>query len=181
MIKFIAAAIWICAATLGAVFFSFQSSSATSETEQVKPMLGGHDYVKTDVISVPVVKESAVTGYFLTKLVYTVDPGVMAKLSVPAESIIVDQVYSYLFGSPEIDFTQTSSFDLDAFRGHIRDAINARIGETLVHEVLVEQVEYLSKNEIRDNALRRRVSDMKTPRFVAKDGAEGKDGGGSGH
>jgi hypothetical protein len=180
MIKFIAAAIWICAATLGAVFFSFQSSSAKPETEQAKPMLGGLDYVKTDVISVPVVKESAVSGYFLTKLVYTVDPLVMAKLSVPAESMIVDQVYSYLFGSPEIDFTQTTAFDLDTFRGHIRDTINTRVGETLVHEVMVEQIEYLSKDEIRDNALRRRVSDMKTPRFGAKAG-EQQSGTSSGH
>ena len=55
MIKFIAAAIWICAATLGAVFYSFQMSAAKPATEEAaKPLLGGLDYVKTDVISVPV-------------------------------------------------------------------------------------------------------------------------------
>jgi hypothetical protein len=166
MIKFIAAAIWISAATIGAVYYSFQSSAPKAEGEQAQPMLGGLDYVKTEMISVPVVKDSAVTGYFLTKLVYTVDPAVMGKLSVPAESMIVDQVYSYLFGSPEIDFSQTTGLDLDAFRGHIRDAINKRVGEQLVYEVLVEQIEYLTKDEIRDNALRRRAVDMKTPKFV---------------
>ncbi|WP_274627850.1 hypothetical protein [Arvimicrobium flavum] len=169
MIKFIAAAIWICAATLGAVFYSFQTSAAKPEgTEAVNPLLGGLDYIKTDVIPVPVVKQSAVTGYFLTKLVYTVDPSVMARLSVPADSMITDVLYSHLFGSPEIDFTRPTALDLDAFRSQMRDAINKRVGEQLVHEILVEQVDYLSKDEIRDNALRRRVSDMKTPKFTAE-------------
>lgn len=170
MIKFIAAAMWICAATLGAAVFSFQTSQAPSDAgkAEVKPLLGGLDYVKTDVIAVPVVREASVIGYFLTKLVYTVDPAIMGKLSIPAESLIVDQVYSYLYGSPEVDFTKTTALDLNAFRGHIRDAINTRIGETLVHDVMVEQIEFMSKDEIRDNALRRRVSDMKTPKFGAE-------------
>lgn len=172
MIKFVAAAIWICAATIGAVFFSFQASAPeTGKVEEAKPMLGGLDYVKTEVISVPVVHDALVTGYFLTKLVYTVKPEIMAKLSVPADSMIIDEVYSYLFGSPEIDFTRTAELDLDRFRANVRDAINKRIGEELVHEVMVEQIEYLSKDEIRDNALRRRVTDMKTPKFGVKEKA----------
>lgn len=170
MIKFIAAAIWICAATLGAAVFSFQSSQANTEKPEAKPMLGGLDYVKTDVIAVPIIRQAGVTGYFLTKLVYTVDPAVMDKLSIPAESMIVDQVYSYLYGSPEVDFSQTKALDLTAFRENIRDSINTRIGEKLVHDVMVEQIEFMTKDEIRDNALRRRVSDMKTPKFGADSG-----------
>ena len=108
---------------------------------------------------VPVVRKSAITGYFLTKLVYTVDPAIMAKLSIPADAMITDELHTYLFSSPEIDFTRPTALDLDAFRTHIRDAINKRVGEQLVYEVLVEQIDYLSKDEIRDNALRRRVSE----------------------
>jgi len=175
MIKFVAAAIWICAATLGAVFYSFQMSAAKPATEEAaKPLLGGLDYVKTDVISVPVVRDSLIGGYFLTKLVYTVDPLVMAKLSIPADSLIIDEVYSYLFSSPQVDFTRTTELDLDAFRGGVRDAINKRVGEQLVHDVVIEQIDYLSKDEIRDNALRRRVSDMKTPSFGTQGGAAPK-------
>ena len=129
-------------------------------------MLGGLDYVKTDVISVPVVRDAEVSGYFLTKLVYTVTPEIMPKLSVPADSIIVDAVYSFLFGSPDIDFTRTAELDLDRFRTSVRDAVNKRVGEDLVHEVLVEQIEYLTKDEIRDNALRRRVTDMQVALYI---------------
>ena len=155
MIKFIAAAIWICAATLGAVFYSFQAAGERGVGETPKPMLGGLDYVKTDVISVPLIRNSKIDGYFLTKLVYTVEPAEIKKMSIPAEALMTDQVYSYLYSNPQIDFTKKETIDLDAFRTAIRDTVNTRVGANLVHEVLIDQVNFLTKDEIRDNAMRR--------------------------
>lgn len=156
MIKIIAIAVWVCAATLGAVFYSFQAAGESGVGEKPKPMLGGLDYVKTDVISVPLIRDSKIGGYFLAKLVYTVEPEQIKKLSIPAEALITDQVYSYLYANPQIDFTKKATIDLDAFRAAIRDTVNTRVGANLVHEVLVDQVNFLSKDEIRDNWLRRR-------------------------
>lgn len=159
MIKFIVAAIWISAVTIGSVFYAFQSSSAAKPTVEGEPaFFGGLDYVKTEALSVPLLKNGAVDGYFLARFVYTVEPKTMQKLSVPAETLITDQLYTYLFANPQIDFSQTEKLDIDALRNGIRDTINARVGDTLIHEVLVEQVDYLSKADIRDNTIRRRVS-----------------------
>jgi flagellar basal body-associated protein FliL len=155
MIKFIAAAIWICVATVGAVFYSFQSASTQTEAEAKKPMFGGLDYVRSDVISVPLIHDATVDGYFLTRLVYTIESAQLAKMSVPAAALISDQVYSYLYTNPQIDFTKGKSIDVDAFRANIRDTVNKRVGSDLVKDVLIEQVDYLSKTEIRDNAMRR--------------------------
>ncbi len=170
MIKFIAATVWICAATLGAVFYSFQIAGSHGVGEKPKPMLGGLDYVKTDIISVPLVRDAAVQGYFLTNLVYTVDPAQVKKLSVPAPALITDQIYSYLYQNPQIDFTRTTELDVDAFRKNIRDTVNARVGEQLIHEVLIDQINFLSKDEIRNNTIRRRRGD--TTGSVAKPKAE---------
>lgn len=163
MIKFIGAAIWICAVTIGAVIYSFQSSSAkapnaAANTHTEATLLGGLDYVKTEVISVPVLKKDGIEGYFLGRFVYTVEPEKVKKLVVPAEAIIVDEVYSYLYANPLADFTRVDTLDLDAFRNGIRDSINKRVGEKLVHEVMIEQIDFLSKAEIRDSALRRKVT-----------------------
>ncbi|TGP23777.1 MULTISPECIES: hypothetical protein [unclassified Mesorhizobium] len=168
MIKFIAAALWICAATLGAVFYSFQAAGERGVGEPPKPMLGGLDYVKTDIISVPLVRDAKIDGYFLTKLVYTVEPDQMKKLSIPAPAIITDQVYSYLYSNPQIDFTKKETIDLDAFRKAIRDTVNARVGVELVHDVLIDQVNFLSKDEIRDNAIRRRKNAGETAQEMTK-------------
>jgi hypothetical protein len=158
MIKFIGAAIWIAVATVGAVLFSFQSASdSAAPPEEPAALLGGLDYVKTDIVSVPVLRDKEISGYFLGRFVYTVEPEKLAKLSVPPQTLIVDEVYSYLFGNPQVDFSNVESIDLDAFRAGIRDALNKRIGEEVIHEVLIEQLDFLTKAEIRDNTLRRRV------------------------
>ncbi|WP_028032479.1 hypothetical protein [Chelativorans sp. J32] len=157
MFKFVLAAVWISAATLAAVFYSFQASQARNSAEPPPPFFGGLDYVRTKVMSVPVVKQGRVDGYFLIRLVYTAEPERLKALSVPADILLLDQLHSYLYGNPQIDFSNRQSVDLDALRNGIRDSINTRLGETLVHEVLVEQVDYLSKADIRDNAIRRRL------------------------
>ena len=90
MIKFVAAALWICAVTIGAVFYAFNTTQPDAEAKQPAALLGGLDYVKTDIISVPLLRNGAVQGYFLTRLVYTVEPVKLAKISVTAQSLFVD-------------------------------------------------------------------------------------------
>lgn len=162
MIKFVAAALWICAVTIGAVFYSFNTIRPEADAKQPPPLLGGLDYVNTDIISVPLLRNGSVQGYFLTRLVYTVEPKKLAKLSVPPKALIVDEVYSYVYGNPELDFTKHEILDLDALRNGIRDSINARVGDKLVHEVLVEQIDYLPRDQIRNNSIRRNEGEADT-------------------
>jgi hypothetical protein len=168
MIKFVAAALWICVATAAAVVYSFQTNAPREAGASAPAFEGGLDYVKTDVISVPVMTDGTVRGYFLARLVFTADPRQLKSLSIPAQTLIVDQVYSYLYGNPQVDFSQVKTLDLDAFRRNIRDSINQRVAMTLIHDVLVEQVDFLSKDEIRDNALRRRIRPSKPQDADAK-------------
>lgn len=156
MIKFVIAAIWICAVTVGSIFFAFSSTSEKTETAEPAPFFGGLDYIKTDVISVPVVKDGGVAGYFIARFVYTADPVRLAAMTVPAEAMLIDEVFTYLYSNPAIDFSRAERLDIDAFRNGLRDSLNKRIGEDLIKEVMMEQVDYLSKQEIRDNAMKRR-------------------------
>jgi len=163
MIKFIAAGLWLCAVTIGAVFFSFQMSTASSNQAPAAPLLGGLDYVGTPVISVPVLTKEGIVGYVLAKLVYTGEADRLRKLSVPAETLFADELYTYLFSNPAVNFTEVKTLDLDALRNGVRDSINKRIGEDVVHDVMVEQIDYLSKDEIRDNAMTRHSGPTKVP------------------
>lgn len=161
MIKFIVAALWICGAALGAVYFAFQQSAAKPEAataEPAPPLLGGLDYVRTEIMSVPVLRDSQIRGYFLARLVYTIEAKKLAAFSVPAEALIVDEVYSYIYGNPQVEFSNIKSFDTDAFRNGIKDALNKRVGEPVFHDVVIEQLDYLTKEEIRDNSMRRRMA-----------------------
>ncbi|MBN9070466.1 MAG: hypothetical protein J0H34_02465 [Rhizobiales bacterium] len=183
MIKFIAAAVWIVAVTLGTVFYSFQQSrpepeaAASEEHESVSL-----DYLRTETLSVPVVRDGTVIGYFITKLAFSVDRNAMAKLALPANTLVTDALYTYLFGSPEIDFTNTKKLDLPAFKAHIRESINGKAGKELVQDIAVEQLEYLTKDEIRDNALRRKTAQAKKTKAAEKASSEhAGEGEASGH
>jgi len=78
-------------------------------------------------------------------------------MSVPMQAIITDEFFTYLYSNPLMDFTRGDRIDIDAFRSGLRDNLNKRLGEDFVHEVMMEQVDYLSKQEIRDNAMKRRI------------------------
>lgn len=158
MLKFIIAAVWIAAVSIGSVMYSFQAAQSRPEAPEIKPAFGGLQSVKTEIISVPLLKQSRVYGYFLTRLIYTVEPAKLAKLSIPAPALLTDAVYTHLYGNPTIDFSVTETLDLEALRNGLRAAINARVGDEFVHDILVEQIDFLSKEEIRDNTVRRHMA-----------------------
>lgn len=173
MIKFVFAAVWICVATIGAVVYSYQTSLAKQSEAPPPPFLGGLTELKTDIISVPVFKNGAIGGYFLARLSYMADSDVLSRLSLPPQSLLVDQVYTYLFGNPQIDWADKKSVDLAAFKDGLRDAVNKRVGKDLIHDVVVEQLDYLSKTEIRDNATRRRLGPAEEDPKAEEKKAEG--------
>ncbi len=156
MIKFVVAALWISAATVGAVFYSFQNSGKADDAQPAPAMFGGLDYVKTDLITVPIVRNSAVEGYFIARLVFTAEPARLNRLSVPPSALFADQVYSYLYSNPQFDMSDRTAVNLDGFRSGIRDSINRRVGDKLIHEVLIEQMDFLTRDDIRDHSRRRR-------------------------
>lgn len=147
MIRLMAAALWISVATTGAMVYSVQSARQHHDAPEAADATAfqGLDYVRTGIISVPVFDRGKVHGYFLARLVFTADGKRLAQLRLPVEALLSDQVYSHLYGHPEIDFTRREALDVDAFRESIRAGVNARLGEALIQEVLVEQVDYLPR------------------------------------
>lgn len=155
MIKLIGAALWMSIATAGALLFAFQTGQPheTAQEGEETPFKG-LDYVKTGVISVPVFDKGKVHGYFLARLVFVAEGKRLAALKLPAEALLADEVYANLYGSPEIDFTRRDKLDIDAFRNTVREGVNKRLGEELIREILVEQVDYLPKGEVGANTAR---------------------------
>ena len=162
MIKFALAAMWIGAVALGSVYYSFNHAKDHADTPNQPSFFGGLDYLKTGIISVPLFRDGRVYGYFLARLVYTIEPERLKLLTLPAEALVIDQVYAYLYANPDIDFHDKENLDLTRIKDGIRDSINGRVGEKLVHDVLIEQIDFLSKTDIRDNTIRRRTSRLDT-------------------
>ncbi len=150
MIRILAIGLWICAVAFGSLFLAVRhnASSGSGTAQASAGGFGGLDYVKTDVMSVPIIANGAVAGYVVTQLVYTVDPGTRQKLKVPLEHFISDEIFRKFYGSYS-DTKQVEKVKFEDVRASIISDLNARFPEPVIRDLLVEQFNYISAEEIR--------------------------------
>lgn len=151
MIKLLVTGVWITAVALASVYFSIQATNTKESVDPEPAMFGGLETVRGEVTSIPVISDGAVHGYFLTRLSYTIDPKKADLLTIPVPILVTDALYTALVGEQIIDFPDLKKFDLEAFKLLIRDSLNQRLGDTVFHDIIVEQIDFLSKSDIRSN------------------------------
>ena len=71
---------------------------------------------------------------------------------------------------PEIDVADTGTFDLPTFKTTVKDGLNKKLGEEVITEVLVEQLEYLTKDDVKRVANSQNVPRQKPVPIVDKNG-----------
>ncbi|NKB84390.1 hypothetical protein [Brucella grignonensis] len=154
MIRIFAIGLWICAVALGSLFLAVRQNDAPSgEVQANAGAFGGLDYVKTDVISVPIISNGSVAGYVVAQLVYTVDSNIRKKLTVPLEYFISDEIFRKFYGSYS-DTKAIEKVNFEAVRASVITDLNARFPEPVIKDLLVEQFNYISANEIRSMNMR---------------------------
>ena len=153
MVKILLAGLWACIISLGAAYGAvvWKSDAADATSEE---FFGGLDYVKTTPISVPMLAGGEVQGYIIAQFVFTVDGKTLRRLSVPPDVFLIDEAYRALYAKgTEIDFDNLDKFDVDALTRGIAAKVNERFKSDLVKDVLVEQFNYLNKDEVRAKTL----------------------------
>lgn len=150
MIKLVAVGLWVCLVALGSsyVMASMMTGGGSESTEST--YFDGLDYRKTGNITIPLIADNAIQGYILAQFVFTIDGKVASRLQVPPDPFILDEAFRRLYSTEGFDFNAPQRFDLTGLTSSIRDAVNARYGEELVHELLVEQFDYIAKKDIRN-------------------------------
>lgn len=149
MIRIIAIGLWICAVAFGSLYFAArQNTSSWGEASATAGGFSGVDYVKTDVMSVPIIAKGVVAGYIVAQLVYTVDTKIHAKLTVPLEYFISDEIFRTFYGNYS-DAKAVEKVSFEDVRASIITDINARFPEPVIKDLLVEQFNYISAEEIR--------------------------------
>lgn len=170
MLKLVFTGIWVCAVTLGAVYFSMQYASAPVISEAEAARRASEEYVPGEIITVPVIKDGAVQGYFLAKLSFSATREGIADLHAPLRQLVTDELYDMLLGSKLIDVADTRSFDLPSFKGAVKDGLNKKLGSEVITEVLVEQLEYLTKDDVQRVANSQNMPHQKPVPIVDRNG-----------
>ncbi|RVG07994.1 hypothetical protein [Sinorhizobium meliloti] len=148
MLKLVLTGVWVCAVTLGSVYFSMQHASAPVVSDAEADRRASQEYVPGEMITIPSIKDGAVQGYFLAKLSFSASREGIAKLHAPLRQLVTDELYDMLVGSRFIDVADTATFDLAAFKVAVKDGLNRKLGSEVISEVLVEQLEYLTKEDV---------------------------------
>lgn len=152
MLKLVLSAGWICAITLVSSYVA-----ASWKTHGVLAPSGGDglkglNYTKTAPINVPVISEGSIDGYIVAQFVYTSDAALLNRLSVPPDPFILDEAFGTIFSDERIGADRLERFDVASLTGKILERVNARFGAAVVQDVLVEQLTYVSKDEVRAQA-----------------------------
>ena len=149
MIRLLMMGVWACLVTAGA------SLGMSYWNEAHQPLSGKQDYVeglvyeKTKVINVPMIADGSVQGYVVAQLVFTADAKSLRQLPVPPEAFLVDEAFRRIYGDEKLDFKNLVRYDLVQFTQAVRAQVNKRLQSDVVQEVLVQDFNYVSKDQIR--------------------------------
>lgn len=146
MIKLIATGVWILVVTLGGVYaaVTFGNKGANETAEVVRPP----HFVQSETVTLPVVADGKVSGYFLVRASLEVDEDALKDVKVPVPTFLTDELYNLLVGDKVVNVKEADKFDVAAFKTRVKDGLNTRLDKPLVKQVLIEQMDFISKEEI---------------------------------
>lgn len=181
MVKLILTGLWVCVVTLGAVYFSVQAAAPPAPLDEEALRLQNMQVVKGEAINVPLLANGVVNGYFITRISFLMDKEKMHVVAkMPLTEMMTDELFTLLVGNKMIDIANAKAFKLDLFKQQIKDNLNGKMGEGTVTDVMVEQLDYLSKDDIRENTSRSPKRQV-APTKIVEGTPVAAPAGGSGH
>lgn len=158
MLKLVITGVWVCIVTLGAVYGSIQLANASKDDGSDGAPKVPQELVRGEVTTFPVISGGRVQGYFLTRTSFVVDKNKLAEIDLPVPEILTDELYTALVGNRVIKIGASHNFDLEAFRKTIKESLNERLKKDVVLDIIVEQIDYLSKDDIRTNIAQKQMT-----------------------
>lgn len=137
--------LWAITVALGASYaVAFVETPAKVDAAAGKPALESQ---KTRVINVPIVAGGAVRGFIVAQFAYTTEAGKMKTLSVSPEVFLLDEAFRTIYADDKLDFLHLDKYDISCLTKRLVTATNARLGEPVVHDVLVQDFTFISREE----------------------------------
>ena len=119
--------------------------------EDIKPEDEGVEELKAEMTSVPMIRGGDVVGYVIIQLSFEADRRVLAEKKLEPGPYLNDAVFRVIFSSTDIDFQRLRAKDLDHLTLAVATEANKRIGAELIRHVLIQQLNFVRKEDIRTN------------------------------
>lgn len=148
MIKPLLLAVWVSIVSLSANFgvAYWKAQRAPGATEKAQQAL---EQRKTRIINVPILTAGSVQGYVVAQFAYTGEAAALKAATVSPEGVILDEAFRMIYAEEKIDFRKLQRADLDKIIATLKARVVERVPPELVKEVLIQEFNYVSKDEIR--------------------------------
>lgn len=149
MIRLAASCIWICLVTAAGAYGAvmWQLHQAQAETPAPARSLKKLHYHKAPALSVPIIAHGAVQGYVVVQFGYT-ETSKAEHQSVPPVAFLLDEAFRMIYSDPKLDFHHLERYNIAALTKALVKKVNKRLNEDAIKEVLVENINFVSKDEI---------------------------------
>lgn len=181
MIKFLVTGVWVSLVTLGAVYFGMTWQQGKPSEEHAEKLTGGSETIRTKMITVPVIADGAIQGYVIAQFAFVMDSSLLKRMTVQPEVFLLDEAYGAIYTGGMIDFRNPAKRDLQALAKNIGDKVNQRLGGKYVQDVLIQEMNFLSKEDARQGQTPARDKMSKDKGAGGKKGKPAAEGGGGGH
>jgi hypothetical protein len=148
MMKILAAGLWMSATMLISGYGTTQYITAQKRIGEEEPAFVGLDYETVNPVNVPILSDGILQGYVVVKMVFTADGDTLRRLPVPPHPFLVDEAFRMLYSDETLNFRNLERYDLKTFAAHLKQSTNQRLGQPVVHDVLVEEFNYFDKDDV---------------------------------
>lgn len=154
MLKSILMSVWLMGLLAGSAYYFGSQSAETEATEKAASVLSAK-YIKLDPITVALIRAGEVKGYVILEVAIAVDDHAESESKVPLQYLLRDLVLGNVHSDPQLDFYRLEQYDIGALGKKLTSDINEKLGKELVQDVLVQDINFISKQDVRDMLMRR--------------------------
>lgn len=153
MVKSVFMSLWLMTLLAGSVYFF---GSQTPEGDQAgKNAVLSAQYINMEPITAAIVRSNEVRGYLILEVAFALENGAAEEVATPLELVLRDLVLGHVHADRDLDIFKLEQYDIADLGTRLTEDINAKLGEKIVQDVLVQGVNFVSKEDVRDMLMRR--------------------------
>ncbi len=151
MIKTLLVGFWVCAVALGATYLATQMAASSGSKDEATASENAVEYIKTDVLSVPVIRDGKVQGYAVAQVSFAVASAKSGSERADPAPYLVDAAFRAFYEAAPLDFTRLKPLNIPAIAAKAKAYANERLGGDIVKDVLIADLNYVARGEVRTN------------------------------
>jgi len=141
--------VWVCVVTLVSSYGAVVWMTGARAVADEQAYLEGIEYKKVQPLTVPMIKGGEIQGYVVARFVFTADARTLRTISVTPGIFVADEAFRYIYSTDRIDFEKIRKYDIETMTADIRQNVNKRLNAEIVQDILIEDLNYVHRGDIR--------------------------------